>query len=583
MSGFEIAGIVLGAIPLLISALENYGKGLSTLQRWRKYEGELRSLVRNLNTEEGRLQDVCEKLLYGLVPPSLIEQMISEPLGYLWRQENTKKKIRVRLWKRFDDFETNLRDLETAVDEMSKRIDSQRSGKVSEFKRAVFVLRRSTYTDLLATIKNCISNLESLIGRNIELEPARRVRSQGKLLRVLRDVSKSLHEALRFSLDCDCTHDVALGLERRAADITPLDDDEEITKDLLFQVAFSCQSDASGLERDAEKERTWQGILAKAAASPATQPLILETPAPPPAPAKGKGKTVKFATLQPTASSTTTMVQTKIGPQSLHMSLSSLTMNLASIGLSNFGASISLCEKIQMAQENAPEACYGTIVDQRSRTTRRYTVYPMPVSEHVDSRRSWSVISLREVLHQKIPAPSIPLSYLHRLQLAVVISLSTLQFHNTPWLPDTLSSRDIFFAVREDCPIYDTPYVMKPSCSEGNPPLLRSKPTLPFKRNLTLLSLGVLLTELILGQTLESLRSPYEESLVNSGFFLADYITTQRLMDRVRVASSNYGAAVSHCIDGELHNQEDGLDNEDFCHSVYNKVVALLEQDLENT
>jgi hypothetical protein len=29
MSGFEVAGIVLGAIPLVISALEHYGEGVS--------------------------------------------------------------------------------------------------------------------------------------------------------------------------------------------------------------------------------------------------------------------------------------------------------------------------------------------------------------------------------------------------------------------------------------------------------------------------------------------------------------------------------------------------------------------------
>jgi len=29
MSGFEIAGVVLGSLPLIISALEHYGEGVS--------------------------------------------------------------------------------------------------------------------------------------------------------------------------------------------------------------------------------------------------------------------------------------------------------------------------------------------------------------------------------------------------------------------------------------------------------------------------------------------------------------------------------------------------------------------------
>ncbi|KAJ4176730.1 hypothetical protein NW759_017507, partial [Fusarium solani] len=63
MSGFEIAGIVLGSIPLVISTLENYSAGLSTLQAMRKYRRELQSLIRDLETERIKLQNVCEKLL----------------------------------------------------------------------------------------------------------------------------------------------------------------------------------------------------------------------------------------------------------------------------------------------------------------------------------------------------------------------------------------------------------------------------------------------------------------------------------------------------------------------------------------
>lgn len=32
MSGFEVAGVVLGAIPLVISALEHYGDGVCLTQ-----------------------------------------------------------------------------------------------------------------------------------------------------------------------------------------------------------------------------------------------------------------------------------------------------------------------------------------------------------------------------------------------------------------------------------------------------------------------------------------------------------------------------------------------------------------------
>lgn len=196
MSGLEIAGLVLGALPLVVTAIQQYGEGLSTLQRYAKYERELRSITRNLETERVKLLNVCEKLLCGLVPDSRIDLMIKNPVGDHWRDADTQAKIRARLWTGFDVFEATIRDIKTAVDDMTTRINSQRGANVSKLKKAVFTLSRSKYADLLSTIREGISNLENLTDRNIELEPARRVRSRGKLVTILRDMSQSLYQAL---------------------------------------------------------------------------------------------------------------------------------------------------------------------------------------------------------------------------------------------------------------------------------------------------------------------------------------------------------------------------------------------------
>lgn len=48
MSGFEVAGVVLGSIPIVVSALQFYIKGLGTMGRWRRFTLELESLVLKL-------------------------------------------------------------------------------------------------------------------------------------------------------------------------------------------------------------------------------------------------------------------------------------------------------------------------------------------------------------------------------------------------------------------------------------------------------------------------------------------------------------------------------------------------------
>ena len=122
MSGFEVVGVLLGAIPLVISTLEHYRDGVRTISRWRKFDRELQSLIRNLETERVKLQNVCEKLLIGLVPPSRIEAMVGNPLGDLWLEKETQKKIQTLLWNSWGVFRETVAAVNTAINEMVKRL-----------------------------------------------------------------------------------------------------------------------------------------------------------------------------------------------------------------------------------------------------------------------------------------------------------------------------------------------------------------------------------------------------------------------------------------------------------------------------
>ncbi|KAJ4177175.1 hypothetical protein NW759_017458, partial [Fusarium solani] len=139
-------------------------------------------------------------------------------MGDLWKEEETLRKIQFRLDKGFKLFEATVSDLKTTIDEMARRIDSQKDGMVAGLKRAVFTLNRSQYADLLSKIKDSVSNLENLTDRNMELEPARRGRSRGKLFVLLRSMSESLYRALGSSLNCACRHNIGLGLESRTTE-----------------------------------------------------------------------------------------------------------------------------------------------------------------------------------------------------------------------------------------------------------------------------------------------------------------------------------------------------------------------------
>ncbi len=123
MSGIEVAGLVLGSIPLVISALEHYHDGLVTIQRWRKHKYERKAVIRNLMTEQVKMQNVCEKLLIGLVAPSQIETMIKDPFGSQWEDVLVARKLKGRLYHSTDVLPTIMSDMRGAITEMMRRLD----------------------------------------------------------------------------------------------------------------------------------------------------------------------------------------------------------------------------------------------------------------------------------------------------------------------------------------------------------------------------------------------------------------------------------------------------------------------------
>ncbi|KAK3363962.1 hypothetical protein B0T25DRAFT_56328 [Lasiosphaeria hispida] len=72
MSGFEIAGVVLGALPLLISALEHYRSGKSTTSALIQWRGQLDTLISRLKTQDAIFYLDSLELLRAAGVPELV-------------------------------------------------------------------------------------------------------------------------------------------------------------------------------------------------------------------------------------------------------------------------------------------------------------------------------------------------------------------------------------------------------------------------------------------------------------------------------------------------------------------------------
>ncbi|KAL7923319.1 hypothetical protein ACQKWADRAFT_290556 [Trichoderma austrokoningii] len=562
MSGLEVAGAVLGAIPLVISALEHYQQGVRVIQRWRKYDMELQCLIRNIETERIKLQNICEKLLDGLVPPSQIDTMVENPGGDLWMNETVQRKIRSRLWRSWPVFEQTLRDIQKAITDIGDKVGnvhdvrgSDTSLVAKELKRAGFTLRRSTYEGLLIIVKDGVSNLESLAIMNIELEPKRRLRSRVRLLNVLRNLSSSIYRAVCSGLTCACKHRISMRVSDYMDDITPNHDEEYIFQTLQAHLALSLDRLVSEESLSVVADRQWEELLIRASlplSTPVSKPSL------PPDTVKASGKREKvtrFSIHRFSSSSTATIVQTE-------------TCLVATRAVMQ--SSINICYEMNKSPAAEKLGCLGVISDQFHTNPRSYSVYSSTLSSL--NATGWRMVSLRDGLESR--NGQAPPTYKQRLRLAVLIAKSVLQFYKTPWLAEMPSSRDIFFLQNGNSPDYDRPFLMATS-SKGKSKAIDD----PVIRNPTLLAIGVLLIELLQGQTIQSLQA--QEEALGDGL-LSLYMAASRCLREISRASSNYGTAVSRCIDGKIQGRHLDLENEDDRHEIYCGVVALLEEDLDN-
>jgi hypothetical protein len=97
MSGLEVAGVVLGSLPLVISALEHYASGINTAKSFWRYRSEMRSLILQVNTERGIFINTIEQVLTGVVRIEQMDAFLSGPDGDAWKGADIEGKLQDRL------------------------------------------------------------------------------------------------------------------------------------------------------------------------------------------------------------------------------------------------------------------------------------------------------------------------------------------------------------------------------------------------------------------------------------------------------------------------------------------------------
>lgn len=84
MTGVEAAGLVLGVLPLLISAAEHYEDVFRPFKRYRKYAPELKLYQQQLETQKTIFRNECHLLLATLTGSQTAKGMLKESKHPSW-------------------------------------------------------------------------------------------------------------------------------------------------------------------------------------------------------------------------------------------------------------------------------------------------------------------------------------------------------------------------------------------------------------------------------------------------------------------------------------------------------------------
>ncbi|EKG16004.1 hypothetical protein MPH_06826 [Macrophomina phaseolina MS6] len=527
MSGVELAGLVLAVLPLVISALEDYNEGLDPVKAFVKWENYLPQYIRKLRNQHVHYEQTLRLLLAPITTEYELAEMIAEPHGELWKDPEMARKLKLKLDESYDAYHQTIQDVEKIMRAIAEKLDLERTIDVTrndleamliankpkmtqkfEFrKRVKFSMNKKKVKRLLEEFDECNKELERFTDKSERLEPYRKSSkpSTAQKVQKIQAYAKTLHQTLVGAFSCSCrkSHITNLHLERRELNLRPGWRKTACRPGTTFTVSFVDKS-LSWVVKEAkisfpEDEDELSVSMDNLATQPRRRisfsPNPSHSPRAPQSPSRTKGENSHYKDIK------------------------------------------DLCSVVR-GFESDEKKCIGLLME----NGRLRGAYPAHMDGLLFSRKA-DTVTLEDLLQS---GDRIRLSKRERYTLAVTIASSILHLHASPWISDQWNKRDIMF--------YQT---QSSQCSvDLEHPLVTQKfayeiPTAKSQgfnsKNVTLLSLGVILLELYFGKPCElqlpaSSHTGYDKSFAMLSFAYGWYDAEQEEL------SAAFQSAILHCL-----------------------------------
>jgi hypothetical protein len=135
MSGAEIVGFLLGAIPLVISAIEHYRDGLGLLIDYSHYQSTLKALRTRLRIQLNLYEGTLKRLLLSelsSIEADVLFPATGVPLETaLWGTREIEEKLRKKLGNQYETFMDVIWEMDAVMKKLMNKLDIDLEGKVS--------------------------------------------------------------------------------------------------------------------------------------------------------------------------------------------------------------------------------------------------------------------------------------------------------------------------------------------------------------------------------------------------------------------------------------------------------------------
>ncbi|GIZ44581.1 hypothetical protein CKM354_000777500 [Cercospora kikuchii] len=573
MSGIEAASLVLGAFPLLISAMEHYEDTKKVTNTWWKVK-------RAHKRDVGKIKD-CQldfrlnliELLSPLVHDGIVEQgeyeqLLANPGGQGWIEDHVEEALRERLSDCHERYVEVLQDILELMARLSKecRVDDanfqaglkaqnqkapsstqnqqakvilmQRTNAVFEAKRLHYAFTGAKREDLFRQIGGCNKQLEKFLTQNDRISTL----AGGRMSPAAgRSNAKHLnfysHAATIFRLldkvwTCHCRSPARLWLQHRSLNA------------VLMKMHLRLCSGQQCIQW-----RLMHTLPTLQLGNPGRTSSSSQTASQLPSIVIRDCSTPLAATR---SSSGSTMTLTSRSTSALAPPGTISTAQLDAMNLENDG----LCRTCSAVHD--PKKALDTSLGRLSDGQNEYAVFPvahdMPIA---------ATATLADILD---PRSTLRLTRVERYGVALTLASSHLQLHSTPWLKQQWTSEDVCFPTSANgsaVTLHGEPYILTSLSNVAN-----SSKQMTKDRSFS--TLGIVLLELCFGRRLED-HPLWSNSLYAAGksdSIMRQAVAFEWLDDVQGEAGEEYATAVTWTLRHVPGIVKDGSWRADFAKNV---------------